>query len=171
MKKMLFLGLSVIYMLILTFCEYTPDVIAHITDEENYITLETEAYGAQYGGEEYSYLHISLPDLEYYERFFGFIPADPDPDLTKDAVVDIKIMPEIASLLYERGFFDDLHPGDKITIRTTAWVNKSIEHHYLAAISIGDKEYLAFDEGFELVKDASVKIKDMNIQELLGKLK
>lgn len=170
MRKLIILGFTVIYMLIMTFCEYTPRVIAYVGDEENYIEIEAEVFAAKYNTDGYSYLYIKMKDFEHYEGFMGREPESYDPSLLDDTTVKLKIVPENAEILKERGFFDNIKNGDSITIHTTCWIYDNIKYHFLASVSEGENVYLSFEEGFEGIKNASVQLKDIEIKDILGQL-
>lgn len=169
MKKLLVLGLSVIYMLILTFCEYSPAVIEHISSEENYYEIEAEVFALEYKEEGYSYIYVNLLDFEHYEGFVGFVPENKDPEALENTYIELKIIPENAIILKENGFFDNVHHGDVISIRTTRWINNTLEHHYVAEVVESETVYLPFETGFDNMREKATSIKDLDIDEILNK--
>lgn len=168
MKKLIFLGLSVIYMLIMTFCEYTPDVINHITNEENYVKIDATVISAKYNESGYSYIYVTLSDFYYYEDFFGSEPPDYSDSTLLSSVLELKLVTANAEILKENGFFDTVKEGDKITVMTTAWVNKSLPHHYPAYVALGDTVYLTFTEGFNNISDAATTLKELDYDKILN---
>ena len=142
MRKLLFLGLTVIYALISTFCEYTPDVLAHVTNEDKYISVEMEVLSVKYNDEGYSYIYARLYDFEHYEGFMGVAPEEQTNEVLVSSAIRIKILPENAIILKQNGFFDEAKLGDRIALRTTCWAHNGLNHNYVAQISIDDIEYL-----------------------------
>ncbi len=167
MRKLLFLGLTVIYALISTFCEYTPDVLARVTNEDKYIIVDMEVFSAKYNEEGYSYIYARLYDFEHYEGFMGIAPEEQTNNVLATSVIKLKILPENAQILKDNGFFDNVKPGDKITLRTTCWAYNGLNHNYVAQIILNNTEYLSFDAGFHNMVESSKKIKELDLGDIL----
>lgn len=167
MRKLLFLGLSVIYTLAMTFCAYTPVVNNYINDKDNYVKIDAIFVDAEFKDEGYSYLYINLTDFYRYHGFTGKSPSDIDQSVLDKTVITLKIMPDNALLLKERGLFDNVSPGTILHIRTTCWIYDEIERHYLAEISTDDIVFLTFEEGMDGVRATSGKLKEIEIDEIL----
>ena len=163
MRKLLFLGLSVIYALVMTFCSYAPLVSQYITDEEHYIEIEVKVSDAKFNEEGYSYLYINLLEFDRYRGFTGETPDELDDELLNSTVIEIKIVPQNAALLNERGFFDNVKAEDVITVYTTCWIHDNIPRHYLASVTLGEEVYLSFEEGLDGIERATLEIKDIEI--------
>ena len=161
MRKLLFFGMSVFYMLAATFCNYTPVVYQYLNSEENYIEIEAKISSVKYQEEGYSYIYINLTELSRYVGFTGDLPDTEDADLLENTVVEIKVVNENAKLLKERGFFDEATKGDIVNIRTTCWIYKEEDRHYLAHVELKDKQYLSFEEGFENIGEATRGFKEI----------
>ena len=166
MRKLLFLGLSVLYALAMTFCAYSPVVNNYINNRDNYIEIEAKFVNATYNDEGYSYLYINLTDFYRYHGFTGQSPEELDQSLLDGTIISIKIMPQNAKILKNRGFFDGIPEGTLINIHTTCWRYEGIDRHYLAAISVDETEYLSFDEGMRGIGAASGSLKDVDFNEL-----
>jgi len=167
MRKLLFFGLSVIYMLAMTFCAYTPLVNNYINNEDNYVEIDAKFLSAEFHEEGYSYLNITLTDFYRYHGFTGHAPENYDDSVLENTVITIKIVPESALLLKERGLFDEIPSGTPIRVRTTCWIYDGIQRHYLGAVSTSEIELLTFEEGMDGVRAASTKLKDIEISEIL----
>ena len=159
MRKLIFLGLSVIYALATTLCSYTPLETQYITNKDNYIELEVVVSSAEYHEDEYSYLYINLSEFSRYRDLTGKNPVNYDQETLQNTIIEIKIVSQNAKLLKERGFFDNIKSGDKITIKTTCWLYEDVNHHYLAALSCGETTYLTFEEGFDGVSNDTYTFK------------
>ncbi len=168
MRKLLFLGLSVIYMLIATFCEYTPDVLVHVADEEKYINVDVQIYSASYNEDGYSYFYVRLLDFNYYEGFSGYPAEKYDEETLNITIIKLKILPENAKILLENGFFSDVQTGDVINIRTTCYMNNGLNHHYVAEVNRNGQNYLPFERGFQNMTDAAMALKELDYQEILN---
>lgn len=167
MRKLLFLGLSVFYMLMMTFCEYTPTVIDHITTEENYVQITVNALSAEYNEDGYSYLTATLTDYEYFEDFFGVAPDNTDPDRLSAHPVQFKIVTDNAEALKERGFFDSIKGGESLTVRVTHWIHNGINYFYVAEVVSESGTYLFFEEGIRGMTNAAISIKDFEYDKIL----
>ena len=167
MRKLLILGLTVIYALISAFCEYTPDVLSHVTNEDKYIDIDMEVFSAKYNEEGYSYIYARLYDFEYYEGFMGIEPEAETNEVLATTVVKLKILPENAKILKQNGFFEAVETGDKITLRTTCWAYNGLNHNYVAQVILKNTEYLGFDEGFYNMVESSKRIKELDLGDIL----
>ena len=114
MRKLLFLGLSVIYALATTLCSYTPLETQYITNEDNYIELDVVVSSAEYHEDGYSYLYINLTEFSRYRGLTGKNPVNYEQETLQNTIIEIKIVSKNAELLKERGFFDNVKAGDKI---------------------------------------------------------
>ena len=168
MRKSFFLTLSVIYMLIMTFCAYTPIVSQYINDENNYVEIEATVFATKYNEDGYSYLYIRLTEFSRYYGFTGIMPENFDQTVLENTTVTIKIVPESAAILKERGFFDTVQFGDAITVKTTCWIYDGIKRHYLGAVWTDDTEYLTFEEGLHSVSTATKKLNKIEIKEIFN---
>lgn len=168
MRKLLFLGLSVLYMLIATFCEYTPDVLAHVTDQEKYISIDVEIYSANYQEDGYSYFYVRLLNFEHYKGFSGEHPEHYNDDTLQNTLIKLKILPENAKILLENGFFDTVKEGDIISVRTTCWMHNGLNHHYVAEVNLNGQNYLPFEVGFQNMMDASMTLKKLDYKDILN---
>ncbi len=171
MRKLLFLGLSVIYMLIMTFCEYTPDVVSHITNEDNYVKLDATIVSTEYHETGYSYIYVTLNDFFHYEGFFGFAPPDYSDSTLSASVLELRVVTANAQALKEKGFFDSARKGDTVTLMTTCWVNNGLPHNYPAYICLGETVYLSFNEGFENISTAATTLKELDYDSIFKKQK
>lgn len=167
MRKLLFLGLTVIYALISTFCEYTPDVLAHVTNEDKYISVEMEVLSVKYNDEGYSYIYARLYDFEHYEGFMGVAPEEQTNEILVSSAIRIKILPENAIILKQNGFFDEAKLGDRIALRTTCWAYNGLNHNYAAQITVGGVEYLDFETGFNNMVASSKRLKELDLGDVL----
>ena len=166
MRKLLFFGLSVLYALAMTFCAYSPVVNNYINNRDNYIEIEAKFVNATYNDEGYSYLYINLTDFYRYHGFTGQSPEELDQSLLDGTIISIKIMPQNAKILKNRGFFEGIPEGTLINIHTTCWRYEGIDRHYLASLSIAEVEYLTFKEGMKGIGAASGRLKDVELDEL-----
>ncbi len=169
MRKLLFLGLSVIYMLIMTFCEYTPDVTNHITDVNNYVRIDATVVSAEYHETGYSYIYVTLNDFSHYEGFFGFAPPDHSDSTLKGSVLELRIVTANAQLLRENGFFDEVREGDIVSLITTCWVNNGLPHNYPGYVAVGETVYLGFEDGFDNICDSALSLKELDYDDIFKK--
>ena len=151
MRKLIFLSMSVIYLFLMTFCNYPPLVVLYTTSEENFVEVEATVASVQYNEEGMSVLGITLNEFSRFYGFTGGMPAEFTEDVLGETVIEIKIVDQNAAYLKENGFFDNVKAGDAITIKTTCWIHKGENMHYLASISVGETEYLPFEVGFDHV--------------------
>ena len=170
MRKLLFIGLSVIYALVMTLCSYAPLVSQYITDEEHYIEIEVKVSSTKTNDDGYSYLYVNLLEFERYRGFTGETPEEFNDELLDSTVIEIKIVPQNTQLLIERGFFDNVEAGDLVTIHTTCWIHDNIPRHYLASITLDDIVYMSFEEGLDGIERATLEIKDIEIDAILDNL-
>ena len=166
MRRVLFIGTAILYLLAMTFCQYTPLVSQYINNDENYIEIDVSVSSTQYNEEGYSYVYIKLLEFERYAGFTGMVPEKNDPEILDNTVIEIKIVPDSAVLLKDRGFFDEVESGDIITIHTTCWIHDDIARHYLAGVICGEKVYLSFEEGLDGVKIDTRKFNELEIGEI-----
>jgi len=167
MRKLLFLGLTVIYALISTFCEFTPDVLAHVTNEEKYIEIDVEVVSSKYNDDGYSYIYVKLTDFSYYKSLTGSHADSYTQDTLDNTVVKLKMLPENAEILRENGFFDIIKLGDLIKVRTTAWIHNGVNHNYVAQLTLGEIEYLDFETGFNNMVASSKRLKELDLGDVL----
>ena len=161
MRKLLFLGMSIFYMLASAFCNYSPIVSQYLNTEENYVELEAKISSVQYNEEGYSYIYINLVEFSRYVGFTGVLPEDdPNSELLDSTVIEIRVVNDSAKLLNDRGFFDEIDQGDVINIRTTCWIYELENRHYIAEIVYNDECYLSFEEGFENISKATLSFKE-----------
>lgn len=159
MRKLIVLSMSVVYLLLMTFCNYPPLVVLYTTSEDNFVEVEATVSSVQYNEEGMSVLNVTLNDFSRYYGFTGTMPAEFTEDVLGETVIEIKIVDQNAAYLKENGFFDNVKAGDAITIKTTCWIHKDQNMHYLASISVGETEYLPFEIGFEHVCDTMREFK------------
>lgn len=159
MRKLIVLSMSVVYLLLMTFCNYPPLVVLYTTSEDNFVEVEATVSSVQYNEEGMSVLNVTLNDFSRYYGFTGAMPAEFTEDVLGETVIEIKIVDQNAAYLKENGFFDNVKAGDAITIKTTCWIHKDQNMHYLASISVGETEYLPFEIGFEHVCDTMREFK------------
>ncbi len=167
MRKLLVLGLSVFYMLMMTFCEYTPTVIDHITNEDNYAEITVEAVSVEYNEKGYSYLVATLTDYGYFADFFRITPENTDPERLKNFPVKFKIVTTNAETLKERGFFEDIKGGERLAVRVSHWKHNEIDYFYVAQVKSSDTVYLFFEEGMMGMTDAAISIKEFEYDKIL----
>ncbi len=170
MRKLLILGMSVIYALVMTFCAYSPVVSQHLNNEDNYIRMQATVSSAEYREEGYSYLYIKLLDTENYYGFTGVDPDACDDETIESTVVEIKIVPENAMILKDRGFFDEVKSGDTVTLFTTCWIHEDIARHYLAGATLGAKTYLFFNEGMDGMSTATQRLNEIDFNSILTQI-
>ena len=108
MRKAFVLTMSIIYLLIMTFCAYTPIVSQYIKDEDHFVDIDAIIVSSEYREGEYSYINIKLTEFERYYGFTGGMPESFDESVLENTVITLKVMPESAQLLKERGFFENV---------------------------------------------------------------
>lgn len=167
MRKLFLFSSTILYAFFMTFCSYAPLVTSYIVNEENYVEVEVEVVDAIYHDDGYSYLFMNLTEFYRYYGFTGKDPGDLDPSLLGGTLIKVRIMPQNAKILKDRGFFDDMQMGDVITIKTTCWIHDGIEYHFLAAVKSEEIEYLTFEEGFHGIVEEATKLKEIELDELL----
>ena len=168
MRRLGIITFTIFYMLMITFCEYTPMIIDHITNEDNYMEISVTVKKTEFNEIGYSYVYVNLHDYEYFDDFFGFRPASHDLEHLKELDLELKVVTENAAILKANGFFDEIKEGDVITVRTTHWVNNSINYHYIAELTLNDKIYLSFENGMIGMTDAAIGIKDLEYDKILS---
>ena len=169
MRRTMIIGTAILYLLMMTFCAYTPVVSQYINNDDNYIELDVKVSSTIYNEEGYSYLYINLLEFERYAGFTGVIPEILEDELLDTTVIEIKIVPGSASILKERGFFDIVKAGDIISVRTTCWIYDDIARHYLGSVTAGDITYLSFEEGLDAVSVDTRKLNELEIGEIFNK--
>lgn len=169
MRKLLILGISIITAITMTLCSYTPLVTQYINNGENYIDIMVKVSSAEYHETGYSYLYINLLEFSRYKGFTGTMPSDHEQTTLDSTIIAIKIVPENAKLLKDRGFFENVKAGDVVSIITTCWIHDGITRHYLAGITLGASDYLTFDEGMDGISVDTHKFKDIELGEIFKK--
>ena len=137
MKRLLFLGLTIILLLSMTACGYNRIMREHLSNEANYHDVEA-TFCSYKEIDDRVYLYVSVEDKSAF-----------DPYEANSEEIRLELVGDNCNVLNEVLAKKEICEGDRITVKCSTWIYMDATFYYVAEMKIQDKIFLSFDDGLK----------------------
>ena len=139
MKRLLFLGLTIILLLSMTACGYNRIMREHLGNEANYHDVEA-TFCSYKEIDDRVYLYVSVEDKSAF-----------DPYEANSEEIRLELVGDNCNILSEVLAKEEICEGDRITVKCSTCIYMDSTFYYVAEIKNQDKIFLSFDDGLKSI--------------------